>query len=78
VQRVQAASFPLEFDVGAEHTTTQSDDSYQILAGELKVTARLSLGGGAIAAPGDIECEPVIMKGDDPPASLTLDRQVAP
>jgi hypothetical protein len=72
VQRVDQARFPVQFDVGAEHTTTQSDDSYDILKGELKVTARLSRSGNPIKAPGDIECEPLNMKGDDPPASLVL------
>jgi hypothetical protein len=78
VQRVDGARFPVEYDMGAEHTTTQSDDSYDILRGELKVTARLAVSGNASAMPGDIECEPVFMKGDDPPASLVLDRRLAP
>jgi hypothetical protein len=78
VQRVERARFPVEYDLGAEHSPTQSDDSYQILAGELKVTARLSVGGDPMPSAGDVECEPVIMKGDDPPAALTLKASRAP
>jgi hypothetical protein len=78
VQRVDSARFPVDYDIGAEHTTTQSDDSHAILKGELKVTARLSLSGNPIKAPGDIEAEPVLMQGDDPPAALTLSVRLGP
>lgn len=78
VQRFDRAAFPVEFDLGAEHAPLQADDTHDILRGELKLFARLSLSGGASAQPGDLEAESVLVKGDAPPVALVLDRQRAP
>ena len=78
VQQFTNPSFPLSFDVGAEHAPLQSDDTYEILAGELKVVVRLSRSGGPTAGPGDIVADERLMRGDDPAAEIVLDAEWRP
>ena len=66
VKKFAAATFPLEFDLGMESVALDVDNKREILEGELKVYARLSLSGQPIGQPGDIEAEGVVTSAGHP------------
>jgi hypothetical protein len=78
VQRIESPVYPVSFDLGAEHAPLQADDTPQILRTENKLLARVSVSGAVMAGPDDIECQPVIVKADQAPVALTLDRKHGP
>jgi hypothetical protein len=77
VKKFAAAKFPLEFDLGTESVALDVDNKREILEGELKVYARLSLSGQPVGQPGDIEAEGVITSAGRPIA-LTLSKPRTP
>ncbi|MGQ0554126.1 MAG: c-type cytochrome biogenesis protein CcmI/CycH [Planctomycetota bacterium] len=74
VRRYDLASFPLDIEIGVEHVPLQVDNKAEMLGGTLKLSARLSLAGGAMPAAGDLEGEPVLVQAGGEPATLLLDR----
>jgi len=78
VLRIEQPSFPVSFDLGAEHAPLQSDDTPQILAGENKLLARLSISGVVTGAPEDLESAPQLVKAGGPAVTLTLDHRRGP
>lgn len=78
VLRVEKPSFPVSFDLGAEHAPLQSDDTPQILQGENKLLARLSISGVVTGGPDDLESAPQIVKAGGPEVTLTLDHRRGP
>jgi hypothetical protein len=78
VLRIEQPVFPVSFDLGAEHSPLQSDDTPQILQGENKLLARLSISGVVTGAPEDLESAPQIVKAGGPAVTLTLDHRRGP
>lgn len=78
VLRIDDPVFPLTFDLGPEHAPLQSDDTPEILKGENKLLARLSVSGSMLGGAGDIECEPVLVQAGAPAVTLTLDHRRGP
>jgi len=70
--------FPVTFDLGAEHAPLQSDDTPEILKGENKLLARLSVSGSMLGGAEDIECEPALVQAGGPAVTLTLDHRRGP
>jgi len=77
-KKVERAQFPVEFDIGTEAVALDVDNKTELLSGELKVYARLSLSGNPIGQPGDLESEPVITRAGPDPIVLTLNKKKAP
>ncbi len=77
VRRVDSARFPLEFDVGAEDVPLDVDNKAEILGGQVKVTARLSVSGQAIGGAGDVESAPLVT-GPGSGLLLRLDTRRSP
>jgi hypothetical protein len=77
-KRVDRAQFPVAFDIGTEAVALDVDNKTELLSGELKVYARLSLSGNPIGQPGDIESEPVVTHAGPDPIVLTLSKKKAP
>jgi|GEM_PF-5337889 len=75
VKPVDNARFPLEFDFGTENAPVKTDDIAQVVSGQVKLYARLSLSGGATGAAGDIESEPLITSADQGPFVLRLSQK---
>ncbi len=74
VIRRTAPHFPNGFDIGPEHVTLQGlDNKLEVLQGDVKLYARLSLSGLATASPGDLESAPLILEADGPAVTLVLD-----
>lgn len=78
VLRVEQPSFPVSFDLGAEHAPLQSDDTPQILQAENKLLARLSISGVVTGAPEDLESAPQLVQAGGPAVTLTLDHRRGP
>ena len=57
VKKVELAAFPLAFDMGAEHVPLDVDNKAEMIAGEIRMVARLSVSGKLGGAAGDIEGE---------------------
>jgi hypothetical protein len=64
VQKVDFARFPLAFDMGAENVPLDVDNKDEIIAGEIRIVARLSVSGKITGGPGDIEGELLSRPGD--------------
>ncbi|HEX5011038.1 MAG TPA: hypothetical protein VFY71_11620 [Planctomycetota bacterium] len=77
-KKVERAQFPVAFDIGTEAVALDVDNKTELLSGELKVYARLSLSGNPIGQPGDIESEPVITRAGPDPIVLTLNKKKVP
>jgi hypothetical protein len=77
-KRIEHARFPIDFDIGTEAVALDVDNKTELLSGELKVYARLSLSGNPIGQPGDLESEAVITRAGPDPIVLTLNKKKAP
>jgi len=77
-KKIERAQFPIEFDIGTEAVALDVDNKTELLSGELKVYARLSLSGNPIGQPGDLESEPVVTRAGPDPIVLTLNKKKAP
>jgi hypothetical protein len=77
-KRVDRARFPVSFDIGTESVPLDVDNKAEVLQGDLKVYARLSLSGNPIGQPGDVETEPVITSAGKDSIVLTLSKPRTP
>ncbi|HZL99584.1 MAG TPA: hypothetical protein VFD43_04955, partial [Planctomycetota bacterium] len=78
VLRIEDPSFPLGFDLGAEHAPLQADDTHALLRAENKLFARVSISGVLTGGPEDLESAPVLVRAGGPEVTLTIDHRRGP
>lgn len=72
--RIERPSFPVRFDIGAEHVPLQVDNKADMLLGDLWFVARLDGDGNAMTKQaGDLSSEPIQVAAGGQPFSVTLD-----
>ncbi len=57
VKKVELATFPLAFEMGPENVPLDVDNKAEMISGEIRIVARLSVSGKLGGAAGDIEGE---------------------
>ncbi len=72
---IEAPRFPASFTITTLNVALQVDNKADMLSGNLKISARLSLGGNAMPAAGDIESEAQPIKAGEGPVTVRLTRR---